>query len=382
MTAPAGLAEGARTRPMEPGPARARGRVLVIGAGVSGLTTALCARQRGHDVVVVADLFAPDITSVVAGALWEWPPAVCGHHRDETSLDRSKAWCRRSYERFLGLAYDPRTGVHVRPVTFYFRRPVREIAFEWQKMSELRAHVRGFRHDPALIAENGVSPGAGVVDAYTHLAPMVDTDSYMEWLLEQAMRCGCAVLRGRIAGPLREREDELLRRFGAQAIVNCTGLGAMELAGEDMYPLRGGLVYVRNDGGAMPRLTAAHCMSYDEAIGGQNMVFIVPRGRDLLILGGLVEPGEWRTDLTLDTYPPLREMRRRCEDFLPVLRSAELYERRPVRIGLRPMRPRNVRLDREPGTRIIHNVGHGGSGVTFSWGCAEEVVNELALLLG
>jgi glycine/D-amino acid oxidase-like deaminating enzyme len=82
-------------------------RVLVIGAGVVGLTTALCACQAGYQVVVVAERFAPDITSVVAGALWEWPPAVCGHHRDESSLERSKAWCVDSYRRFWRLAADP-----------------------------------------------------------------------------------------------------------------------------------------------------------------------------------------------------------------------------------------------------------------------------------
>jgi D-amino-acid oxidase len=31
-------------------------------------------------------------------------------------------------------------------------------------------------------------------------------------------------------------------------------------------------------------------------------------------------------------------------------------------------------LDHQPGTRILHNAGHSGSGVTFSWGCAEEAV--------
>src|SRR5258708_30886763 len=67
--------------------------VLVIGAGVSGLTSALCLKQHGFRVTVVADHFAPRVTSVVAGALWEWPPAVCGYHQDQQALIRSKARC-------------------------------------------------------------------------------------------------------------------------------------------------------------------------------------------------------------------------------------------------------------------------------------------------
>jgi D-amino-acid oxidase len=44
-------------------------------------------------------------------------------------------------------------------------------------------------------------------------------------------------------------------------------------------------------------------------------------------------------------------------------------------VGLRPFRQDNVRVEREPGTCVIHNYGHGGSGVTLSWGCAQEVVS-------
>ncbi len=68
-----------------------------MGAGVSGLTSALCLARKGFRVTVVADRFAPRVTSVVAGALWEWPPAVCGHHQDPISLGRSKAWSATSY---------------------------------------------------------------------------------------------------------------------------------------------------------------------------------------------------------------------------------------------------------------------------------------------
>ena len=57
-------------------------------------------------------------------------------------------------------------------------------------------------------------------------------------------------------------------------------------------------------------------------------------------------------------------------------------------VGLRPLRTKGVRLEMDPqlvdgGRRwinVIHNYGHGGSGVTLSWGCAKEVV-DLALPL-
>ena len=39
------------------------------------------------------------------------------------------------------------------------------------------------------------------------------------------------------------------------------------------------------------------------------------------------------------------------------------------------VRDRNVRVEAEPRTRIVHNYGHGGSGVTLSWGCATEVAD-------
>ena len=82
------------------------GRVLVVGAGVSGLTSALTLARSGVEVEIVAEKFQSDLVSVVAGALWEWPPAVCGYHRDQTSLARSKAWAAESYEIFSDLARD------------------------------------------------------------------------------------------------------------------------------------------------------------------------------------------------------------------------------------------------------------------------------------
>ncbi|HVX10702.1 MAG TPA: FAD-dependent oxidoreductase [Pirellulales bacterium] len=356
--------------------------VLVIGAGVSGLTSALCLARAGFRVTLVADRFAPAVTSVVAGALWEWPPAVCGQHQDTESLRRAKEWSETSYHTFTGLAREPQTGVFLRPVTFYFRRPLDEDAVQSRKVNEYKEKVERFRHDAALIAEHGINPTLGFRDAYTHLAPMVDTDVYLGWLLDEVRRMGCRIVEEKLVGSLRDEETTLLRRYGATAIVHCAGLGARELTDDPMTPLRGAIIRVRNDGTTIPRITEAHCVSHGGSTEERGFVFIVPRGENMLILGGLAEPDEWSLDIDLDNYEPVREIYRRCVDFLPALRGAVIDAAEPVRIGLRPFRRNGVRLEHEAGTRIIHNYGHGGSGVTYSWGCGSEVAKHVEGLLG
>jgi len=359
------------------GASQRAGRVVVIGAGVIGLTTALCLRRRGRDVTLIADRFAPNVTSVVAGALWEMPPAVCGHQPD---LARARAWATACYRVFEDLAANPATGAFVRPVTFYFRKLVASDPALRDKITAVAAVARGFRHDPHLITENGINPNLGLVDAYTHLAPMIDTDRYLAWLIEGVKRSGCRLVERKVAAPLRDQQSALLGEFGATAIVNCTGLGACELGDPTVFPLRGAVLRVINDGRLMPRIEQAHCVSHDGSSRDPGFIFIVPRGRDHLLLGGFAEPRQSSLAIDWDNCEPIRAIHRRCVEFLPVLAAAEIDAAEPVRVGLRPMRENSVRLEWEEGTRIVHNYGHGGSGVTFSWGCAAEVVELLEKL--
>ncbi|MFJ2030809.1 FAD-dependent oxidoreductase [Streptosporangium sp. NPDC087985] len=350
-------------------------RVLVVGAGVSGLTTALCLAKEGFRVTVVAEKFAPDIVSVVAGALWEWPPAVCGYHHDQISLTRSKNWCVTSYGIFEELARAKVPGVAMRRSNFYFRQPVGENPHDLHKMQELAGKVRGFVHDRSLAERNGVSPDYGVVDAYSHLAPMIDTDQYMLWLMRQVKNHGVQVRRYRIEGLLTERRAELLDRFDAEAIVCCAGLGTAQLRGIDMYPLRGALVRVRNNGIRGPRIGEAHCVSHQEGHDEQDIVFIVPRSQRILVLGGLAEKDEWDTGITMENHGPIRDMYERCLAFMPALRQARVDPDEPVRVGLRPFRRENVCLEWDDESQIIYNFAHGGAGFSFSWGCAQEAVD-------
>ena len=350
--------------------------ILVIGAGVSGLTTAICLREAGFNVVIAADRFAPDLTSIVAGALWEWPPAVCGHHGAPRSLERSKEWCMTSYDKFKQMYADfgsEETGIYLRDVYFYFKYFLESQPSDLGKMNELKDKVDGFERGLHIVKDSiDLSFQGGIKDAYKHMAPMVDTDVYMKWLLRYAQDIGCEIVHQKITINVVENEQELLRRFNAKAIVNCAGLGSIVTTGDpSMHPLRGALVRVKNHGGVVKD---AHCISHDRTSDDeQDIIFIVPRGDNLVVLGGLAQQDQWDTDLSLEV-PIIRQMYDGCLQFLEELRELPLDEQEPVRTGLRPCTEKNVCLERVPNTRIFYNYGHGGSGVTLSWGCSQEIV--------
>lgn len=85
-----------------------------------------------------------------------------------------------------------------------------------------------------------MNPVAGLVDAYQHMAPMVDTRVFMQWLYRQCKDKGCRFVHDEIQGLLSDQADDLKNKYKARLIINCSGLSAKELAGDDdVYPLRG-----------------------------------------------------------------------------------------------------------------------------------------------
>ncbi len=167
---------------------------------------------------------------------------------------------------------------------------------------------------------------------------------------------------------LRQRLDELggtltrisLRclpeagRAGADVVVNCSGLGSRLLAEDDgLQPVRGQVVHLA--GVDLDRWW----------LDGAGPTYVVPRGRTVVV-GGTEDEGEWSRTPSPETATLLLQRAR--------LLVPELAEGRVVahRVGLRPVRP-VVRL--EAVGRVVHCYGHGGAGVTLSWGCAAEVTD-------
>ncbi|KAI1374723.1 FAD dependent oxidoreductase [Hypoxylon crocopeplum] len=358
--------------------------VLIVGGGVTGLISSWVLLDRGYRVTIVSSAWASDeqrLTSQIAGALWEFPPAVCGQHTDKISLAHSKHWSMTAYHIWDGIASIPAlseaSGVRMMPSDFFFPDPVDSDKAQVEKMTEIMASgVRGFYRGADIIDERGVDPAYGAVDAYELMAPVIDTDKAMGWLMELVEGKGANLVTETLNDDLVEIEDELRERFDADVIINCTGLHAQVLAGdESVYPIRGGLIRVINDGSDFPKVDAALTITADAAHSSNEIIFLVPRNDNILLIGGITEPHEWDLDLTLDT-PIIRRMRQRCEKFLPGLENARLDPEYPLAQGLRPFRGQNVRVERElrrTGSRIVHSYGHGGAGWSLSFGCAQDV---------
>jgi D-amino-acid oxidase len=357
---------------------------------------------------ILISMLSSLLTSQIAGALWEYPPAVCGSHTDELSLEYSKVWAMTSYRIWSAIARLPHrygantAGVRIRKSTFFFPELLKhsegcQIGGQFEKMIKIKdCGVSGFRHDSALIKERGVAPNYGAKDAYEIDAPVIDTDVSTAWLMNLVKAKGAKLVTEMIHGDLLVQESSLCKRFGIDAIINATGLTAKYVANDrNIYPLRGALIRVHNEGANFPKVEAAMSISANVMPGhdgterrgnphdrtDNGIVFLVPRNDKTLIIGGIAQEGEWKLDLKLDS-PSIQRMRKRAEAFLPGLKNAIVDADYPLAQGLRPARKGNVRVERElrriPArsksfSRIIHTYGHGGSGWSLNFGCAVDV---------
>jgi D-amino-acid oxidase len=313
----------------------------VVGCGVIGLTTAIRLREAGLSVEIVTAALPPDTTSSVAAAIW-YPYKA---HPE----DRVLSWGSRSFEVFEELAHLPESGVRMREGLEIWRERVPD---PWWASAVPRP-VRRCTPDE-------LPPG--YADGHAFVAPVVEMPVYLGYLHRRFLAAGGEV-RVRSLGSLDDAGEsgEASKSGEAGVVVNCAGLGARELARDrSMTPIRGQIVRVANPG--LERFLL------DEA-NRDGVTYIVPRSRDC-ILGGTAEEGEWSTEPDASTAASIL---RRCAQLEPRLAQARVLEHR---VGLRPGRP-EIRLELEEaagGAPRLHNYGHGGSGITLSWGCAEDAL--------
>ncbi|MEU2159729.1 FAD-dependent oxidoreductase [Streptomyces sp. NPDC019208] len=313
------------------------GEVIVVGGGVIGLTTAVELAERGRRVRMWTREPAEATTSAVAGALW-WPYRI-----EPAAL--VGAWSLTSLRVYEELATRPaETGVRLVPGVQSGVSPA--ALGPWAR--ELAGMVRE--------AAPGERP-AGVATGVRARLPLIDMPAHLGWLRARFEAAGGTV-ELRTAGSLDEASAE------APVVVNCTGLAARELVPDPrLTPVRGQLVLVENPG------VDSWFAAADEASSELTYFFPQP-GR--LVLGGTAVEGAWSTEPDPATAEAIV---RRCARVRPEIADAPVLAHR---VGLRPVRSGGVRLAAVPGpygTRLVHNYGHGGAGVTVAWGCARAAAD-------
>jgi D-amino-acid oxidase len=315
--------------------------VAVIGAGVSGLTTAICLAEAGLRVGVRAAEPPLATTSAAAGALWG--PYLVG--LDE----RVTRWTQVALARFRDMAGDPATGVRL-ICGIEASRAAPHGPPDWITTAD------GQPPQPAGPLPDGYATG------WRFAAPVIAMPTYLGYLTARLARAGGDVRDGCRFGSLADA----IERTGARVIVNCSGIGAHELVPDPaVLPVRGQAVTVTNPGiseffvgtGADP----------------DDLTYLFPH-RDTVILGGTHQPGDWSTEPDPATADRIM---RNCVAVEPRLADAKIIAHR---VGLRATRP-SVRLEAEElgnGRRLVHNYGHGGAGITLSWGCALDIAQAIA----
>jgi D-amino-acid oxidase len=108
-----------------------------------------------------------------------------------------------------------------------------------------------------------------------------------------------------------------------------------------------------------------------------DLTYVFPHG-DVVILGGTQEHGQWSREPDPATADRILAA---CAAVEPRLEGVRVLEHR---VGLRPARP-HVRLEAETmadARRVVHNYGHGGAGISLSWGCAQDAAKLAIAALG
>lgn len=300
--------------------------VTVIGCGVIGLTTAIHLERAGYSVKIVTNKLHFRTTSAIAAAIWmpfKAEPA-----------DLVNQWSLETYSIFKEMSKDPITGVSMVDFNYLLQE---DISPDWKDAIPAEAIRKADKKELPKPYQYG----------YIARVPLIETPIYLEYLFDE--------FRGEIIMDEVLSFEELRPEDGM--VINCTGLGSrLLLEDKDLYPVKGQVVKVKRTENIL----------YAADDHPDHFFYIIPR-KDCIVLGGTAEAHQYNTS---PSKAATQKIISNAQKIAPELKSSEIII---AETGLRPYR-HSIRLEKEPDKNIIHNYGHGGSGFTVSWACANAVL--------
>ncbi|KAH8149168.1 uncharacterized protein LAJ45_06707 [Morchella importuna] len=354
----------------------ASANIVVLGAGVAGLTTALLLSRRGnHNITIIAKHMPGDYdieyTSPWAGA--NFMPFSAGG-------SRAASWDAVTFKELWRLAERvPEAGIHVQDAVIYTREKDSTSSEFFNDLLLRSPWFKDLVPDFQVIPQTELPPG--VAHGTRWKSVCINAPVYLSYLASQCLKAGITIRRGNVK---HISEAASLHSSGqpADIVVNCTGLGAHKLGGvsdKAVYPARGQIVLVRNTAPAMYTTSGT-----DD--GDEDVMYIMMRAAGGgTVLGGSYQKGNWESQPDMNLAQ--RIMRRAIEWCPELVKAGQGVEGLDVvrhGVGLRPVRTGGPRVEREVigGLKVVHNYGAGGFGYQASYGMSEETVKLVEDSLG
>ncbi|CAK4032415.1 D-amino-acid oxidase [Lecanosticta acicola] len=360
-----------------------RPHVVVIGAGVIGLTNAVWLAEAGYTVTIIAAHVPGDesieYTSPWAGAHWRTHATVDEPEQCDWDVQTFKYW-EELLEREARDDGLPRSGLKMQESIHYWDSAHIHEDLWWA------VHVKNFKQlsllrDPILSINRDSPPHAPRIRwGATSRACSVNVPRYLVYLQERARASGAILFQSRLptdgglekALTTAEGISKILGRGGVDVFVNATGLGARAICGDEgMVPIRGQTVLVKGEASA----TRTRYHGGGEISRGMSS-YVIPRpGSGTTILGGTKERGEWSGETDAEVIGSILE---RCSWMAPELLTGEDggFEVVSAQAGLRPGREGGPRVEREVvgDWKVVHSYGNAGGGYQNSVGVARKVL--------
>jgi hypothetical protein len=365
--------------------------VAILGGGFSGLTTGVVLQLLGYTSTIYTarrcDHSDPTVHHPPFASLY--PAASILPHT--VQIDNLGEHMRLSTTFFDRLTQEDDFGVRWQPQVEAFEHPVDPPPYA--------AMVRDFHMMPADgsgLPDIPRRAGAEALYGWACTILFAETPVYRPRLYALYRQLGGTVVDQRLT-------PKTICDLPDDVIVNCTGIGTLDLF-SDPRPydaIRGCLLHVTppddplalRDGQPFSYNYSPSMDVYPTADGTPGDVYFYPR-RDAWVLGGsrrhgTLDNGVWTGDpivgSTIDieglTVPaPVLTLNRELIRALTGVDVTGAVERAVYGYRLtRDLEGEGVRLEltHEHGHPVVHNVGHGGAGVTLSWGCAVHVARIL-----
>ncbi|KAJ5945659.1 hypothetical protein N7454_002498 [Penicillium verhagenii] len=339
--------------------------IVIIGAGVIGLTTALCIQQYltpTQSVLLVARDFPSD-TSVNYASPW-----AGAHYRPVPGSSpqalREAGQAQRTYEFMKRVAADePGAGVNFTQGIEHLEAPPAEY-LDAQSVRNVYGHLDEFRHLESSEVPEGVKWG---VQYGTYV---VNSPVYCAHMLRKFVLKGGNTKQYTLAN----LKESFSLALNVQTVVNCSGLGFED---PKSFIIRDLNADIKLSSGC-PGQTCLVRNPVSETITRQNedgtWSFCIPRPLDGgTVIGGTKEVRNWDPNPSMETRARLLTNAAKWFPFTP--ESGGQFDVIRDIVGRRPAREGGMRIEVEEigdGNRVVHAYGAGGRGFELSRGVAED----------